>query len=249
MPFINVKGTSIHYYQHPTDNVNPGSLLFIHGSGGSSEVWHHQMNLDRNIYALDLPGHGQSEGTAMSSIKEAADFVAHFLAEVQLPQPLYLIGHSMGSAIAITCALHYPEILDGIILMGAGQRMKVMPAFLDNLSQGRNDPDFIRMGFSPQAPETIVEERVKAFADVPPPVLYADFSACNNFDVSQEVEKIMLPTLIIVGADDKFIPPKLSQYLSNNIKNNRLEIIPDCGHFLMLEKPEVLNRLILEFIN
>jgi len=245
MSFVNICNTAIHYQY--TDSVNPGSLLFIHGSGGSSEVWHHQMKLERNIYALDLPGHGQSEGTAMSSIKESAAFVAQFLAAVQPPRPLFLVGHSMGAAISITCGLEHPELLNGIILVGAGQRMKVMPAFLDELSQGRSNPDFVRMGFSSQAPAAIVEERVKASSEVPTSVLYADFSACNNFDVSQEVEKINLPSLIIVGADDKLMPPKLSQYLSAQIKDSRLEIIPDSGHFLMLEKPEELNRLILEF--
>jgi pimeloyl-ACP methyl ester carboxylesterase len=155
----------------------------------------------------------------------------------------------MGAAIAITFALNYPASLDGIILIGAGQRMKVMPALLDALRQGQNDPGFIRMAFSPQTSSVIVEDMVKLFSKVAPSVLYADFNACNNFDVSHELDKISLPALAIVGAEDKLTPVKLSQFVSNNINNCILEIISDAGHFAMLEKPADVNRLISKFLS
>jgi len=246
MGVINIKGTDL-YFQHNDGNSDLGSLLFVHGSGGSHEVWSHQMNLGLNSIALDLPGHGQSGGMAGTSIAHSAGAVADFILALQLPRPLYLVGHSMGAAIAITCALDYPEMLDGIILIGAGQRMKVMPALLDALSQGQNDPRFIRMSFSPQTSSSIVEDMVKTYAAVAPSILYADFNACNDFDVSHELEKISLPALVIVGAEDKLTPLKLSQYLCNNINNCTLGIIADAGHFVMLEKPEEVNRLISEF--
>jgi pimeloyl-ACP methyl ester carboxylesterase len=248
MAVINIKGTDF-YYQHNAGNKLPGSLLFIHGVGGSHAVWSHQMNLEINSIALDLPGHGQSGGTTGTSITECAASVADFLAALQLPRPLYLAGHSMGAAIAITCALIYPASLDGIILIGAGQRMKVMPALLDALRQGQNDPGFIRMAFSPQTSSVIVEDMVKLFSKVAPSVLYADFNACNNYDVSNELDKINLPALAIVGAEDKLTPVKLSQFVSNNINNCILEIISDAGHFAMLEKPADVNRLISKFLS
>ncbi len=246
MGVINIRGTDFHYQQHAGDKL-PGSLLFIHGVGGNHAVWYHQMNLGINSIALDLPGHGQSGGKAGTSIAECAASVADFLLAVQLPRPLYLVGHSMGAAIAITCALNYPEGLDGIILIGAGQRMKVMPALLDALSKGQNDPGFIRMAFSSQTSSAIVEDMVNTFGAVAPSILYTDFNACNDFDVSQELDKISLPALVIVGAEDKLTPLKLSQYLSSNINHCTLEVVADAGHFVMLEKPEEVNRLISEF--
>ena len=247
MGIINIKGTDF-YYQHHAGNKLPGSLLFIHGVGGTHAVWNHQMNLGINSVALDLPGHGKSGGNAGTSIAECAASVTDFLLALQLPRPLYLVGHSMGAAIAITCALNYPKGLDGIILIGAGQRMKVMPALLDALRHGQNDPGFIRMAFSSQTSSTTVEEMVKTYGAVAPSVLYADFNACNDFDVSQELEKISLPTLVIIGAEDKLTPLKLSQYLCNNINRCTLEIISDAGHFVMLEKPEEVNLLINKFL-
>ncbi len=243
MGIINIKGLDIYYEQH-AGGKRSGSLLFIHGSGGSHERWAQQMNLERNCIALDLPGHGQSGGNACTSITAYAGWVIDFLAAVHLPRPLYLVGHSMGAAIALQCAINHPEKLDGIVLIGSGPRMKVMPSMLEALSQGQSDPDFIRLAFSPQTPSTMVDEMVHSFAALPAPVLYADFYACNEFDVSQELDKINLPTLIIVGADDKLTPLKLSQRLCSNIDNSTLEIIDQAGHYVMLEQPEEVNRLI-----
>jgi len=247
MAFIKIRETDL-YYQHQPGNKPAGSLIFIHGSGSSHEVWSNQMELDINSIALDLPGHGKSGGKAAASIEDSAKMAAEFLSALQLPRPLYLAGHSMGAAIAITCALNCPGLAEGIILIGAGQRMKVMPALLEDLHQGINDPSFIRMGFSPQTPNDIVECTIKAYADAEASVLYADFSACNNFDVSQQLEQIGLPVLVIVGADDKLTPVKLSQYLCSHIIKCQLAVISEAGHFVMLEKPADVNRLIIDFI-
>lgn len=247
MDVIYIRGTAL-YYKHNAGDPANGSLIFIHGSGGTHDVWSNQMNLVVNNIMLDLPGHGKSGGKPAASIGESAEKVAEFMSAMKLPGPLYLAGHSMGAAIAIICALNYPDLLNGIILIGAGHRMKVMPWLLNELSQGINDPGFIRMGFSPQTSEPIVESMVKNFAGVPASILHTDFSACNNFDVSHELEKINKPVLIIVGADDKLTPPKLSQYLYSRINKSRLEVIQEAGHFTMLEKPEEVNRLINNFI-
>lgn len=248
MGSINIAGTDW-FYEHNPGLGQTGTLVFIHGSGGSHEQWARQMDLGYNSVALDLPGHGQSGGQAYASISQAAKGVAEFLTQLQLPRPLYLVGFSMGAAIAMSCALSSPEQLDGIILTGAGQRMKVMPALLDALSLGLNDPNFISLGFSSHAPAGLVAATVKTFAAVSPAVLYADFSACNDFDLSQELEGIDKPTLLIAGADDKLIPVKLAQYVASHIPNARLEIIPAAGHFVMLEEPAEFNRLIREFFS
>ena len=246
MGVVNIKGIDI-YYQHVPGDSKQGSLLYIHGSGGSHEVWHQQMKLGPNSFALDLPGHGESGGTAATSIDQAAVSVMDFISVGQLPRPLYLVGHSMGAAIALTCALNYPQMLDGIVLIGAGQRMKVMPSLLDDLGQGKHNPDFIRLAFSPQTSESMVASRVKIFSEASPAVLYADFAACNNFDVSEKLGKIALPALVIVGVDDKLTPLKLSQYLISHISNSRLEAIDAAGHYVMIEKPAEVNKLILDF--
>lgn len=247
MGFVDVKGIDF-YYQYEPGSSERGTLLYIHGSGGSHQVWHQQMKTGINSFALDLPGHGESGGLPATSIDQSAASVRDFISVGQLPRPLYLVGHSMGAAIALTCALNYPEVLDGVILIGSGHRMKVMPSLLDDLGNGKSNPDFTRLGFSPQTPEAIVAPQVKIASEASPALLYADFSACNNFDVSGELAKISLPVLVIVGIDDKLTPLKLSQYVSSHIKGSRLEVIDAAGHYVMLEKPSEANNLIADFL-
>lgn len=246
MGYVDINGTAV-YYSQKSVHKDQATLIYIHGSGGSHDVWYNQMKLELNSIALDLPGHGLSAGNAADSISQSAQNVAEFLGTLQIQPPVYLAGHSMGAAIAVTVALNYPELIKGIILIGAGQRMKVMPALLEDLRQGRNDPDFIRMGFSPQAPAAMVDNMVNIFAEIPASVLFADFSACNNFDVSGQLERIGLPVLIIAGTDDRLTPLKLAQYMADHINNCRLEVVNDVGHFAMLEKSEEVNRFIIEF--
>lgn len=246
MASINISGTDW-FFNHQPGAQYPGTLVFIHGSGGSHRLWDAQMDLGFDCIALDLPGHGQSGGKPAASISDYAAGVSEFLGQMRLNRPVYLVGHSMGAAISLTCALRQPELLDGIILIGAGPRMKVMPSFLDALRSGNSDPGFFKLAFSPDAPAEMVDEMVQTIARVPAAVLYADFSACNDFDLSQELEGISLPALLIVGVDDKLTPQKLALYISEHIARARLEVIPGAGHFVMIEKPLEVNPLITDF--
>lgn len=244
MPVAVVKGLEV-FYEYASGEG--GSLLFIHGSGSNHEIWSQQLHLGPSCFALDLPGHGQSPGMPPKSIAESAEFLTGFIAAANPPRPLCIVGHSMGGAIAITCALNYPDTLDGIILIGAGYRMRVNPDFLEALSQGKYDPNFIRIAFSAGADPGLVQSIVDNRATVAPSILYNDFLACNEFDVSSQLDLLRVATLLIVGAEDRMTPFKLSQYLKDHIAGSRLEVIQDAGHFAMLEKPDQVNHIIQQF--
>jgi pimeloyl-ACP methyl ester carboxylesterase len=81
-----------------------------------------------------------------------------------------------------------------------------------------------------------------------PEVLYGDFVACDRFDLMNEIEKIVLPTLILYGDDDQLTPVKYSQLLHSRIKGSKMEVLPDAGHMVMMEAPELFNKKIGEFI-
>src|SRR5262249_60897529 len=105
-------------------------------SGGSSQVWKNQLDglADLGlIMALDLPGHGRSGGSIPKRIDDAAAVVAGFLDALRLPR-VVIGGHSMGGAIAQQLALSYPERVAGLILIGTGARLRVLPRLLDLLA-------------------------------------------------------------------------------------------------------------------
>jgi pimeloyl-ACP methyl ester carboxylesterase len=82
-----------------------------------------------------------------------------------------------------------------------------------------------------------LEEELQNWSQVSQQQLYVDFTACNNYDVSQQVGDIKMPVLILVGDQDKMTPIKSSQYLQEKIGGSVLQIVPGAGHHLMLEKP------------
>ncbi len=239
------------YYEETIPPSPQASILFIHGSGGSLNVWKPLMSQLENQYhmiALDLPGHGQSPGPPTRNIDHSSRLVQKFAEKMDLPRPMFLAGHSMGAAIVLTCALNFDAFFDGLILMGSGARMKVMPEVLEAMSRGDKNPDFIRVAFAKETPSEIVEKEVEQFISNHATVLFNDLNTCNQFDVSEILYRIEPPVHLIVGREDKLTPVKYSEFLNNNLLVSSLKIVEGAGHFTMLEKPDEVSASITEFI-
>jgi len=250
MSFIEINGANI-YYQLLDPPISTGTLLFIHGAGWDHEVWEAQLsNLPEGFsgLALDLPAHGQSQGIYCKSIADFAAFLAKFLEQMKLPRPLYLCGHSMGAAISLYTARHFPDYIDGILILGGGARMKVYPEMLANLSRGIINPDFIQVAFAPMTDPEMVKQAVQKYLQVSPELIYHDLNSCDKFDLAEGLAEIKMPALIIAGKRDRLTPLKHSKQL-HTIENSVLEIIEDAGHFMMVEKPEEVNRIIADFLS
>ncbi len=104
------------------------------------------------------------------------------------------------------------------------------------------------MSFAPQSKAGLKQAALQRLAETRLPVLHGDLSACDTFDAREKLSKISAPTLIICGAADQMTPPAYSMYLQQQIAGSRLEIIPNAGHMVMLEKPDVVASLIGSFI-
>ena len=251
MQQLMLNGISFAYEARWADNAQ-GSLIFVHGSGGDHHIWEGQLQqLPQNFsgVAIDLPGHGSSSGSLLKTIDAGARLLSELPALLNLPRPLWLAGHSMGSAMAITAALDYAQQVDGLILIGSGSRLRVLPALLESLQNGKFDPAFLRVGFSPATPAAIWERELLVFQQVTTEVLYNDFTACDNFDRSADINRINLPTLLIVGEDDKLTTLKYARQLHDHIAGSQLVVIPQAGHYVMLEKPAEVNQAIADFVS
>jgi pimeloyl-ACP methyl ester carboxylesterase len=250
MQYLMINESSLAYKINQLDNAK-GSILFVHGSGGDSHLWEEQLNHlppDFCGVAIDLPGHGASEGPLLKTIEEGAWLITQLPALLSLPRPLWLAGHSMGSAMALTAALDHPHQVDGLILVGGGSRLRVLPQVLEALRAGKMNPEFLRIGFSPATPASVWEKEVAALQKAGTVILHNDFSACDQFDRSDDLEKIKIPALVIVGEDDLLTPLKYSEFLHNHLSSSKLVIIPEAGHHVMLEKPAEVNRAIADFV-
>lgn len=250
MQQLTLNGSSFAYEAKWVNNAR-GSLLFVHGSGGDHHVWEGQMQQLPPHFsgvAIDLPGHAASEGPILNTIVEGARWLSELPALLNLPRPLWLVGHSMGAALAISTALDYAPQVDGLILIGAGSRLRVLPAMLEALRAGKLDPAFLRAGFSPATPAAIWEKELLSGKQVAPEIFYNDFTACDRFDRSADIANISLPTLVIVGEDDNLTPLKYAQQLHTHISGSELVVIPQAGHLVMLEKPAEVSQAIADFV-
>jgi pimeloyl-ACP methyl ester carboxylesterase len=111
LKYFNVESTKNSCWINGRDfGKHKQSLAFIHGSGSDHSVWSNQygkLHKDYNILAIDLPGHGQSEGKAQVTVEDYCRWVKNILDVVNLQNPI-LIGHSLGAAITLTFAVNYP---------------------------------------------------------------------------------------------------------------------------------------------
>jgi pimeloyl-ACP methyl ester carboxylesterase len=229
------------------------TLVFIHGVGGHGYFWQAQMEAlsDRaNMVALDLPGHGRSDGSGKESIAEYAQAVSEFLADIGAPNPVPC-GFSLGGAIAQQLLMDFPQLYSAGILIGTGGRMKVGPIIFEAIE---NDfSEFVEMLGKLAASKKTDPEKIRFFKDElsksNPQVVSGDFRACDRFAAGAGLVSIEVPVLIITAEDDILTPAKLGEVLVNKIQNTQHAHILDAGHLMVLEKPGEINSAIAEFID
>jgi len=250
MPKVTIADHDLFYIQRTSAEGDP-SLLFIHGAGGTHKHWAHQLQglKGANRYAVDLPGHGRSEGAGQTSIRGYAEMILQFLDKTGLAE-VTLVGHSMGGAISQYLALEHAPRVESLVLVGTGARLRVLPSFLEGLLSDFPATVEAMLGwaYSSETPDGVVRLGQEEWLDNDPQVVHDDFAACDEFDVMGRLGEIRCPTLVVCGEDDRLSPPKYAHFLKDNILGARLALVPHAGHMVMLEQPEVVNLAIEEFL-
>jgi pimeloyl-ACP methyl ester carboxylesterase len=227
-------------------------VVFVHGAGGRAEVWTPQLaglaDVAR-VVAVDLPGHGETGGHGCRSIDDYAAWVLGLLDALGLDR-VVLGGHSMGGGIAQTLALGRPDRLRGLVLIGTGARLRVLPRILELFREGL--PEALELvaslAYSPRTPPGSVAEAERALRETPMPVTLGDFMACDRFDVMTRLHGVEIPTLVLGGRDDRVTPPKYAAFLAGAIPGARLVEIEAAGHFPQLEQPAAVNAAVRAFL-
>ncbi|HNZ65218.1 MAG TPA: alpha/beta hydrolase [Smithella sp.] len=236
-------------------DARKNNLVLIHGSGGNHGIWAHQygrLHKKYNIAAVNLPGHGPSEGNGERHIQNYSDWMKKILPALGLTKPV-LVGHSLGAAIALQFAVDHPEKIAGIVCLGGGIKMPVNPFMLEFLKTNPSEiPAEIvdmmcKFSLAKENREKYSEPLRKSIALSRVDVLYGDLLACNELDLSHDAARISVPALIVCGAEDKMTPPDLSQALAQQIGGAKLVIIEGAGHTVMLEKPSAFNQCLDQF--
>ncbi|MFX0026280.1 MAG: alpha/beta fold hydrolase [Candidatus Hermodarchaeota archaeon] len=248
MPFFNYNNKKIFY--QIKKNTNKNALLFIHGSGSTSNIWKNQMNLEINydVIAIDLPSHHKSDVFFELSLDLYVDVINKFINSFNYKN-LIICGHSLGGAIAQAYYFKHPNEVKALILCGTGGRLRVSTDILNSLKNNYQEfLNSLNMGFYKTTLDSIVQDYREETSKVGAQVTYQDFKICDNFDTLDKTHTIGIPCLILCGVKDNLTPVKYSKYFHEKVEKSKLVIIEKAGHMIMLEKPEEVNQAIKDFL-
>lgn len=256
---ISLDGVTIFVGQGGVDwQAGRRTLVLQHGAGMDRTVWvllaRYLARHGFNLVCADLPAHGASQGDALRSIEAQAGFLWQLLDELQqshgLPQgPVILGGHSMGALIAVEAAGQQPERVAQLLLFGTGYPMPVAQPLLDAAAANQQTAvDMIaiyshclksQLGHNPVAGISVQNSAMALLERCAPGVLHADLSACNAYTGLEKSAQAVGggKTTLIVGAEDRMTPAKMSRNLAELLGAERV-VLDNCGHMVMSEQPE-----------
>jgi pimeloyl-ACP methyl ester carboxylesterase len=255
---LNVNGAEVFAATGGKDfDPSKPTAIFIHGAGFDHSSWAmytrwHAHN-GFSVLAPDLPGHGLSGGKPLQSVAEMADWVAALIDDSGAKNAR-LIGHSLGSLIAIECAARHPGKVTELRLIASATAMPVSEPLLKAAKE--NSPDAIAMmtiwGFGARAAiggslspgNWMIGKGVRVLEATKPGVLYADLSASNAYDATESAKKIKVPTTIVLAERDLMTPAKNGKALAALIPGAKVVTLAGAGHMLLAEKPDDVLKAI-----
>jgi len=253
----------------PFDAALP-CVVFIHGALHDHSVWtllarwcaHH----GHSVLAVDLPGHGRSAGPALGSVEALGDWVLAVLdaAGVAAATPVTLVGHSMGSLIALEAAARAPERIRRLVMAGAAYPMKVSAALLDTARDAplkaidmvnafsigtlAAKPSFPGPGMWLHGSNQALMQRVLAGPNATGcavNLFHHDFSVCDRYGNGLvAAAEVACPVTMVLGALDQMTPPRSTRDIAAVLKA-RVVVLPS-GHSLMSEVPDGLLAALRE---
>jgi pimeloyl-ACP methyl ester carboxylesterase len=235
-------------------DVSQPTIVLLHGAGFDHTSWalhsrwfaHHGYG----VLAPDLPGHGRSSGVPLPTIAEMADWTAALL-DAAGAAKARLVGHSMGSLIALETAARHPTKVTALSLIGTAAIMTVGPDLLK--AAEANDHAAVDMvsiwglGFAAELGGSLAPglwmhfgaERV--LEQCKPGVLFSDLSACNAYQGAlAAAANVAVPTTLILGERDMMTPAKAGKALAAALPNSRTVVLSGAGHMMMAERPDEL---------
>ena len=242
---------------------NKPLIIFVHGSALSHITWVLQTRYfafhGYSVLAIDLPGHGYSEGPSIISIEEQGKWVSDVIDAVSVKEAS-LVGHSQGCLITLECASQFPNKVISLALMGGAGAIPMNPELLE-LAE-KDDPKAVDLmmdwahgpagHFGGHAVPGLHHMNIGGTIVINGSVkdaLGVDFRACDNYKNGFEAAKnIKCPTINILGDKDRMCPVKEGKKLADIIKGSEIAIIENCGHMILLEEADKALSILKKFI-
>lgn len=270
--FVDVDGIETHYWEVGTEGDRP--LVMVHGGGSGADSWgnwKYAMPLladcGFHVFAMDMVGFGQSAtpdpGEFEYTNQARIDQVIGFLETMNLDGKASLIGNSMGGAASMGVAMQQSDVLDRLVLVGAAghltpderpersrQAIETLASF-DGSREGMVDIVGVLSAADWYDVDAMVDHRLTNLGrDGIKEAFAATMKVARGGDMfydDDEIAAIDVPTLIINGREDLVIPPVGAWGLFELIDNSSMHILPECGHWVMVDRVQWSVELVSDF--
>ncbi|NLW39869.1 MAG: alpha/beta hydrolase [Tissierellia bacterium] len=266
MPYFNIDGVNI-YYELKGDLKAEETVVFFNGVMASTTSWNFQVPVFRKfgykVLVQDFKGQLKSDKPkGPYSFKEHAYEAKELIRHLNIDK-VHIVGTSYGGEVAMRFAIDYPELVKSISIIDSVSELdEVLKYFIESwkaLAESKDAEKFF-WGMMPSIyGNTFIKEniemlkkRAEEFKDFPEDYFQGQIYLYDTFisDVymTDELDQIKCPALVVCGEDDILKPVKFSKIIADRIPNSEFVVIPDCGHVTIFEKPDVLNSILLGFI-
>ena len=232
------------------------TIVLLHGSGQSHVVWsltdQFLSDIGYNVYALDLPGHGNSDGESLKSIEEMSSWLDKVIKKIGI-EKLSIIGHSQGCLVALDYSNKFSNKVKKLIFIAGSYEIPVNQSLISLAESGNMESLNLMMkwgyGYSKQFIGGNPLQKILNSSREVREVLAIDLKACNNYKNGiNAVKKIKCPTFFVFGELDKMIKVDKGKEFSGLIPGSKTHIIKDCGHMIILENAFEMREKIAEFL-
>jgi pimeloyl-ACP methyl ester carboxylesterase len=241
--YVDVADVSIWY----AEEGNGEPLVLLHGGLCTNEVWAAQTPAFTQHFRVIAPerrGHGHTADVAgpLTYAAMAADMVS--LLDQVVGMPAHLVGHSDGGIVALMIAMARPDLVAKLVVIGANYDPSgLAPEFQDMFA--RTPPDSTELA-------TLRGPYEKYSPDGPGhwPIVYEKFVELIRREPNislEELARISAPTLVLAG-DDDIVSVEHTAAMFRAIPKSELAVIPGTSHAVPAEKPELFNRIVLDFL-
>ncbi|MBN1932694.1 MAG: alpha/beta fold hydrolase [Desulfobacterales bacterium] len=263
MPKIQINGAEIYYEEHGNA---PEAIVFAHGLLASSRMFDNQVKVLKNRYrciCFDFRGQGRSEITQSGYDMENLSRDAAALIEVLECAPCHFLGLSMGSFIGMRLAIHRPELIKSLMLLGTSADPEpkenlgryILLNFIARWFGLKLVADrvmkiiFSKKFLSDPARAKIRQQwRDQIIANDRIGITRAVKGVIRREGVYHRIGEITAPTLIIVGDQDVATVPEKAMRIHDRIQGSKMVMIPGAGHTSTVEEPEAVNNALEEFL-
>ncbi len=243
------------------DGKGRDAVLFVHGAGMDHTVWtmpaRYFARQGCHVLAPDLPGHGRSAGKPLATVEAMAGWLVALLDACGAAR-VRVVGHSMGSLVALVLAARYPERVAGVVMLGASLPMPVAEGLLSAAADDDHAAFAMANTWSHSARGAMggnaipglfvlnVGERLMERCG--PGVFHADLAACNDFDPAG-LPPVTAPVTVVVGTEDRMTPMRAGLEVAAGLGGTAtVRVLPGCGHSMMWECPNQVLDLLVEAV-